>query len=194
MFVPLIFNIYLLQVLFHMKSCFFLVGMLTLRDLVNAIAEKFEGRILEGSELYGMKNNHPSPCRIIKILEDDNKTKFEVVWLGEDLKAENELVNGEVFITKMPFTREVLKSFIRESTYRNVPWVLHEKLAKKYVISTDPPEVLKGMVSLCNGLVVCSKKRKKGEDEQGDKVICVILFYLQNNFPYLYFCFCWYSK
>ncbi|CDP18688.1 unnamed protein product [Coffea canephora] len=143
-------------------------SMLTLKDLVNSIAEKFQGQLLEGSELYGMKNNHVTPCKIIKILEEDTKTKFEVAWLEKDKKVPiNALVSAEDLITKLPFTRGTLKSFIKESTYRSGPWVLHDKLAKKHGISTDPPQELKGIISLRDGVVVCSRKRKKVEDEHG---------------------------
>ncbi|CAI9108799.1 OLC1v1008489C1 [Oldenlandia corymbosa var. corymbosa] len=144
--------------------------MLKLRDLVNAIAGMFEGRLFEGRELYGMKNNQPSLCRIIKIYEDDSEMRFEVAWLNKDRKVtENEVIDEEVFISKLPFTRGVLKSFIRESTYRNGPWVLHENVARKHGISTEPPDVMKGMVSFRNGLVVCSKKRKNVENHHDDQ-------------------------
>lgn len=143
-------------------------SMLTLKDLVNSIAEKFQGQLLEGSELYGMKNNQVCPCRIIKILEEDNKTKFEVAWLEKDKKVPmNALVSAEDLITKLPFTRGTLKSFIKESTYRSGPWVLHDKLAEKHGISTDPPQELKGTISLHDGVVVYSRKRKKVEGEDG---------------------------
>ncbi|KAL3528188.1 hypothetical protein ACH5RR_012844 [Cinchona calisaya] len=145
-------------------------SMLTLKDLVNSIAEKFQGQLLEGSELYGMKNNHAFPCKIIKIREEDATTKFEVVWLDKDKKVSgNALINAEDLITKLPFTRATLKSFIRESTYRNGPWVLHDKLARKYGISTNPPKELEGMISLRDGLVVYNRKRKNVEDEHGDQ-------------------------
>lgn len=163
--------VHLFEMSFQLRSYISLTGMLTLKDLVNSIAEKFQGQLLEGSELYGMKNNRASPCKIMKILEEDNKTKFEVVWLDKDNKVfGNAFVNADDLITKLPFTRGTLKSFIRESTYRNCPWVLHDKLAKKHGISTDPPMELKGMISLRDGLVVCNRKRKKVEDEHGDQV------------------------
>lgn len=146
--------------------------MLTLRDLANAIVEKLQERLSEGSELYGRKNNRVYPCKIMKVVEDDDETKYEVVWLDKDKKATgNSLVNGDELIKKLPFTRELLKSFIKECTYRNAPWVLHDKLAKKHGISTDPPEDLKGRISICNGLVICSRKRKKSENEEDAEVI-----------------------
>lgn len=139
-------------------------GMLTLKDLVNTIAAKLQEHVLEGSELYGRKNNRIYPCKVVKVLKDsDKKTQYQVAWLDKDKKiTSNAVVVGEDLIRKkLPFTREVLKSFIRESTYRSVPWVLHDKLALMHGISTDPPEELKGKVFLQDGLLVNNKKRKK---------------------------------
>lgn len=62
---------------------------------------------------------------------------------------------------KFPFSRNILKSFIRESTYRSAPWVLHNNLAQKHGISCDPPQELKGKVFIQDGLVICNKKRKE---------------------------------
>lgn len=147
--------------------------MLRLRDLINVIVEKLKKPLVEGSEHYGRKKSHIYPCKILNIVQEDDQTKYEVAWLDKDKKKTgSSFVNGDDLIKRLPFTRTVLKSFIKESTYRNAPWVLHVKLAKKYGISSDPPRELKGRISISNGLVVCSKKRKKNDVEVTDKADC----------------------
>ncbi|KAG9129258.1 hypothetical protein Leryth_006472 [Lithospermum erythrorhizon] len=146
-------------------------SMAPLRDLANSIAAKLQEPLLEGCELLGKKNNRVYPCKIVKVLEDNDVTKYEVAWLDKDKKITgNALVKGEDLTrNKLPFTREVLKSFIRDSTYRNVPWVIHEELAKQHGISTDPPDELKDKISIQDGVVVNSKKRKKPEERKDIK-------------------------
>lgn len=153
--------------------------MLTLKDLVNKIATKLQENLSEGTELYGKTNNRVYPCKIVKVLvEEADRTQYEVMWLDKDKKITgNAVVNAEDLVRKkLPFSRDVLKSFIRESTYRSVPWVLHDNLARKHGISTDPPEELRSKVSLQDGRVVIIKKRSvKEEDGQDDRVIIDVL-------------------
>lgn len=145
--------------------------MLRLRDLINVIVEKLQKPLVEGSEHCGRRKSHIYPCKILKVVQEDDQTKYEVAWLDKDKKVTgSSFVNGDDLIKRLPFTRTVLKSFIKESTYRNAPWVLHVKLAKKYGISSDPPRELKGRISISNGLVVCSKKRKKDEVDEDVEV------------------------
>ncbi|PSS30848.1 DDT domain-containing protein [Actinidia chinensis var. chinensis] len=142
-------------------------SMLTLKDLANKIATKLQEQLSEGTELYGKRNNRVYPCKIIKVLaEEAGRTQYEVAWLDKEKKmTENAVVNGEDLVRKkLPFTRDVLKSFIRESTYRSVPWVLHDKLASKYGISTDPPEELRCNFSFQDGRVVRNRKRNRKEE------------------------------
>lgn len=147
-------------------------SMLTLKDLVNKIATKLQENLSEGTELYGKTNNRVYPCKIVKVLvEEADRTQYEVMWLDKDKKITgNAVVNAEDLVRKkLPFSRDVLKSFIRESTYRSVPWVLHDNLARKHGISTDPPEELRSKVSLQDGRVVIIKKRSvKEEDGQNN--------------------------
>ena len=153
--------------------------MLTLKDLANKIATKLQEHLPEGTELYGKRNNRVYPCKIIKVLaEEAGRTQYEVAWLDKDKKVtENAVLNGEDLVRKkLPFTRDVLKSFIRESTYRSVPWVLHDKLASKYGISTDPPEELRCNFSFQDGRVVRNRKRNRKEvDKQNNWVIIQVL-------------------
>ncbi|KAJ7957110.1 DDT domain-containing protein [Quillaja saponaria] len=142
-------------------------SMLPLRDLADAIAEKLQECVFVGAELYGKKDNGEYLCKILKILEEG--VKYEVAWLDKNKKTiEKEEVNQEDLEQKKPpFSREVLKSFIRESTYRNAPWVLHDELARYHGISTDIPGELKDRAFFKNGLLICNRKRKieelKGE-------------------------------
>lgn len=142
--------------------------MLSLKDLICTITAKLQEHWTEGVELYGRKDNGVYLCKILKVLEGADGTRYEVAWLDKDKKSIGiAVVNGEDLIRKkLPFSREVLKSFIRESTYRSVPWVLHDKLARKHGISVDPPEELRSKVSLKDGQVVSNKKRKNEEDRE----------------------------
>ncbi|KAL0449903.1 UNVERIFIED_CONTAM: DDT domain-containing protein DDB [Sesamum latifolium] len=143
-------------------------SMLNLKDLVNSIAAKLQGPFSEGAELYGRKDGRLHLCKIIKVIEDANNRQYEIAWLDSDHKRSGKaLVNGDELTGKnLPFSKRVLKSFIKDSTYRSIPWVLHDNLAKKHGISTAPPEELKIKVSMQNGIVVCNRKRKKTEETQ----------------------------
>ncbi|PSR88080.1 DDT domain-containing protein [Actinidia chinensis var. chinensis] len=148
-------------------------SMLTLKDLANKIATKLQEHLSEGTELYGKRNNRVYPCKIIKVLaEEAGRTQYEVAWLDKDKKVtENAVLNGEDLVRKkLPFTRDVLKSFIRESTYRSVPWVLHDKLASKYGISTDSPEELRSNFSFQDGHMVRNRKRSRKEEASKEEL------------------------
>ncbi|KAL9225530.1 hypothetical protein vseg_001439 [Gypsophila vaccaria] len=143
--------------------------MLPLSDLVRKIKADLQEKLVEGVELQGKKDGYIRPCKIVKVLDDKaGETRYEVAWLGDDAKTIGSAVlyEDDFIRKKIPFGREVLKSFIRESTYRSIPWVIHGNLAKKYRIPTDVPEDLKGKVSFLNGCVVNNKKRKKTEGPQ----------------------------
>lgn len=157
---------------------YFMAEMLNLKDLVNSIAAKFQGPFSEGAELYGRKDGRLHLCKIIKVVEVADKKKYEIEWLGGDHKMSGRaLVNGDELTEKNPpFSKRVLKSFIKDSTYRSLPWVLHDNLSKKHGISTIPPEELKIKVSIQNGLVVCNRKRKKSEGTQNTVVNLKLCF------------------
>lgn len=144
-------------------------SMLPLKDLVSTIAAKLQERLLEGTEIYGRKNNRIYPCKIVKVIEEEvEKTQYHVAWLDKDKKVtENAVVSGDDLIKKkLPFSRDVLRSFIRESTIRSVPWVLHDKLAVKYGISTNLPEELRTKLSPKRKLF---KKDKEANDGEGKR-------------------------
>lgn len=143
-----------------------MAGMLSLKDLADTIAAKLQDRVFVGAELYAKKDNSERLCRILKVLEEGDTVRYKVAWLDRNKKVvETSSVSGEDLIPrKLPFSRNVFKSFIRESTYRSAPWVLHDKLAQKHGISTEVPEDLRSKVSFQNGLVICNKKRMKNDD------------------------------
>ncbi|GAB2218840.1 hypothetical protein Droror1_Dr00002072 [Drosera rotundifolia] len=142
---------------------------LPLIDLVNLIREKMMDPLAVGVELSGKRNGSTCPCRIVEVLEEkEGKTKYKVAWLEEDHKSKGSAIVSEddLIRKKLPFTRSQLKSFIRESTYRNAPWVIHNKLALKYGISTEPPEELQSKVCFLNGCVVNKKRKEIKEGEE----------------------------
>ncbi|KAI4343507.1 hypothetical protein L6164_010847 [Bauhinia variegata] len=148
-------------------------SMLSLKDLADAVAAKLQERLFVGAELYGKKDDDVHPCRILKVIEEGvDKFRYEVAWLDKNrnIIGSAQVSAKELVQKKQPFSRNMLKSFIRESTHRNVPWVLHDELARNYGISTDIPEELRGQIFFRNGLLVCNKKRKneelKGETEK----------------------------
>lgn len=137
--------------------------MLPLKDLADSIAEKLQERLFVGAELYGKKDDDVCPCKILKVIQEEvDKYRYEIAWLDKSKNViEKAEVSAEDLVQKKPlFSRNILKSFIRESTYRNAPWVLHDKLAQNHGISTDIPEELRGKLFIKDGLIICSKKRK----------------------------------
>lgn len=148
--------------------------MLSLKDLADTIATKLQERLFVGAEVYGRKDDDLHPCKILKVLEvDGNKIQYEVAWLDKNKKTiENGLLDGDNLMRKkLPFSRRVFKSFIRESTYRSFPWVLHEKLARKHGVSIVPPVELIDKVFFKDGLLVYKKRRKNEEEGNNIEVI-----------------------
>ncbi|XP_050205450.1 uncharacterized protein LOC126655355 isoform X2 [Mercurialis annua] len=144
-------------------------SMLTLKDLADTIATKLQENLFVGAILHGKKGDSLCPCKILKILDNGTvKIQYEVAWLAMNNKiVETSVVNREDLLwKKIPFSRRMLKPFIRESTYRNGPWALHINLAKKHGISCDLPPELKGKFSIKDGLLICCKKRKDLEDQK----------------------------
>ncbi|KAL6520010.1 hypothetical protein OROHE_017153 [Orobanche hederae] len=143
-------------------------SMLNLKDLVHSIAAKFQGPFSVGTELYGKKDGRRHLCKIIKVVEDAHETQYEIEWLDGDQKMNgNALLNGDELTEKNPlFSKLVLKSFIKDSTYQSHPWVLHDNIAKKHGIPTSLPEELKPNCSVQNGLIVRNRKRRRVEEPQ----------------------------
>ncbi|KAF8411903.1 hypothetical protein HHK36_004461 [Tetracentron sinense] len=145
-----------------------LAGNLRLKDLINTISEKLQERLPAGIELYGRKDKCACLCKILKVLDkDDGKILYEVEWLDKDKKVMGaSVVTGNVLIRKkLPFSRDVLKSFIRESTTRSAPWMIHDNLARKHGVSTEPPEELRDKILIQDGCHVSSKRRSKNKGD-----------------------------
>ncbi|KAI9114367.1 hypothetical protein K1719_014595 [Acacia pycnantha] len=147
---------------------------LPLRDLADAIAEKLQEQVYVGAELHGKKDDGEHPCKILKVVKEGvDEFRYEVAWLDKNKKTieKAELSAKDLVQKKFPFSRNILKSFIRESTYRNAPWAIHNELARNYGISTDIPEELNGRAFFNNGLLICNKKRKN-EDVDSEAENC----------------------
>ncbi|XP_058097720.1 uncharacterized protein LOC131242836 [Magnolia sinica] len=145
---------------------------LRLKDLISTIFTRLQGHLLEGEELYGRKDQSVCPCRILKILEDADNTHYEVGWLDKNKKVTGvSTVNALNLIRrKLPFSRNLLKSFIRESTSQSAPWVVHDNLARKHGILTEPPEGLRDKI-FTNGCLCSNERRqenKSGRDNISD--------------------------
>ncbi|XP_011628822.1 DDT domain-containing protein DDB_G0282237 isoform X1 [Amborella trichopoda] len=114
-------------------------------DLVSTIYRSLQWCFAEGEETYGSFENSMCPCKILRVLEKaDGKDgpQYEVGWLDKSKNvASISIVNAESLTRKkLPFTREMLKSFMRESTSKTSPWVVHDILAQKHGISREPPK------------------------------------------------------
>ncbi|XP_022932029.1 DDT domain-containing protein DDB_G0282237 isoform X1 [Cucurbita moschata] len=150
-------------------------SMLSLKDLADTIAVKLQEFLFVGTELYGRREDQIYPCKIVKVLENDaEELQYEVVWLDKNKKVtETALLSVEDLVQKKPpLSRRFLKSFIRESTYRSAPWVLHDKLAQNHGISTDLPQELRSKAFFRDGLLVCNKKRKSNDMEASNPGKC----------------------
>ncbi|MCL7041692.1 hypothetical protein MKW94_004400 [Papaver nudicaule] len=147
---------------------------LTLRDLLVTISRKLQERLLvEGLELLGRKEKTVFPCKILKVLEDNDQINYEVGWIGKDKKvAGSSVVNfNDLIRRKLPVSREVLKSFIRESTSQSSPWVIHDNLAREHGISTEPPEDSDDNDECLGNNNTRRKKNKRKEPEDDNCLI-----------------------
>ncbi|KAI4310850.1 hypothetical protein MLD38_035797 [Melastoma candidum] len=148
-------------------------SMLTLKNLADTIATKLQDSWLEGIETYARKDNSVFPCRIEKILDDGaGSMRCEIAWLGKDQEVLGNAVvtRKDIISKKPPYSRNALMSFIRESTWRNAPWVIHDKLAEKHGISKDLPEELKGKFAFHHGKLVRMKVKRKICKEEGESM------------------------
>ncbi|KAL5989912.1 hypothetical protein ACLOJK_010807 [Asimina triloba] len=114
----------------------------SLNELIKAINENLKESFVEGEELRGRNGNVLRPCRISKVLTTDGGKSYELGWLdkkGEVVGTSTE--DSKNLARKKPFSRDLLKLFIRESTSQSDPWVIREELAIKHGISKEPPEI-----------------------------------------------------
>ena len=141
----------------------FCEGTLSLKDLADTIATELQTCFFAGAELYGNRDGDSHPCRILNILTDgDSEPQYEVGFLDKDKEInEKAVLSGEdlSWKKKFPFSRNFLKSFIRESTCHSTPWVVNEYLAKAHGITRNIPKELKGKYVFQNGELVQQRKQ-----------------------------------
>ncbi|XP_009122481.1 DDT domain-containing protein DDB_G0282237 [Brassica rapa] len=141
---------------------------LSLKDLADTIANELQNCFFAGAELYGNRDGESHPCRILNILTDgDSEPQYEVGFLDKDKEInEKAVLSGEdlSWKKKFPFSRNLLKSFIRDSTCHSIPWVVNEYLAKAHGISRNIPKELKDKYVFQNGELV---QQRKQEDKTG---------------------------
>ncbi|XP_026659541.1 DDT domain-containing protein DDB_G0282237-like isoform X2 [Phoenix dactylifera] len=129
-------------------------------------------RMFEGLELHGRKEQSVCACKILKILDNGDTTLYKVGWVDKARKVTDTSIvkAGELIRKKPPFSRNVLKAFIRESTSKSAPWVVHENLAKKHGISTELLEELKDRFIVQNGKVHKKAGRNNVMDVKDNKI------------------------
>ncbi|CAN7068970.1 unnamed protein product [Brassica rapa subsp. trilocularis] len=141
---------------------------LSLKDLADTIANELQNCFFAGAELYGNRDGESHPCRILNILTDgDSEPQYEVGFLDKDKEInEKAVLSGEdlSWKKKFPFSRNLLKSFIRDSTCHSIPWVVNEYLAKAHGITRNIPKELKDKYVFQNGELV---QQRKQEDKTG---------------------------
>lgn len=128
-------------------------SVLRLDELVNTIIKAYKHHFVPGDGLVYLEGNSLRPCKVIRAIEESNSRSgtgaYEVEWLDNNKNVIKTSVESsdKLVRKKNPFTRALLKSFIRESVRdnmgRNAPWVVHEQLCREYKITTDPPDELK---------------------------------------------------
>lgn len=130
---------------------------LNLTDLINEIHTNLQKNLYEGIELHAKKGEYVCACKIIEVMKDRKVTGCKVGWLDKERQVTDmSVVSAEDLVRKKPpFSKSILKAFIRESTCRISPWLVHEKLAKKHGILTDKH-------TGHNGVFDISRDSKKG--------------------------------
>ncbi|OMO89494.1 hypothetical protein CCACVL1_07798 [Corchorus capsularis] len=149
-------------------------SMLSLKDLADVIAKKLQKDLFVGAQLYGRKEGGLYPCKVLKVVENGVKeTEYEVAWVDKNREmTENAELHGEDLVwKKTPFSRRILKSFIREATCRSIPWVLHENLAQKHGITTDLPLELRSRYFFRDGQLVNRIKKRKNENGKNEELV-----------------------
>lgn len=122
-------------------------GPLRIDELVDRVYKDFKERFVVGEEVAGVREDLPCLCRIVKVLEqdEDESPLYEVAWLDDERKkiGTSEELADNLRRKKHPFSRALLKAFIRESASsgpsRNSAWYVHDKLARKYKIALEAP-------------------------------------------------------
>lgn len=133
-----------------------------MKDLADTIATELQNCFFAGAELYGKRDGELHPCKILNIVTDgDGNPQYEVGFLDKDKEInENGVLFGEdLSWKKFPYSRNFLKSFIRDSTCHSIPWVVNEYLAKAHGITRKIPKELQDKYVFQNGQLVQQKKQ-----------------------------------
>ncbi|KAH0887956.1 hypothetical protein HID58_050385 [Brassica napus] len=142
---------------------------LSLKDLADTVATKLQSCFFTGAELYANRDGELHPCRILEMVTDeDGEPQYKLGFLDKDKEInESAVLSGEdLSWKKFPFSRNFLKSFIRESTCRSIPWVVNEYLAKAHGISRKIPKELHDKYVFQNGELV---QQRKQDDKTGSE-------------------------
>ncbi|XP_058095371.1 uncharacterized protein LOC131240873 isoform X2 [Magnolia sinica] len=141
---------------------------LNLHELVKMVYEKLKDSFIEGEELHGRNGNSVRPCKILKILTSDGGCSYRLGRLDKTGKAVSTSTEDSknLMRKKLPFGRDLLKLFIRESTSQNDPWVVYDKLAMEHGISTEPPEELREKIARKLKTSEELKNKKAGENKR----------------------------
>ncbi|KAJ7528779.1 hypothetical protein O6H91_15G019500 [Diphasiastrum complanatum] len=118
--------------------------------LVDHICKVFKEQFVVGEEVSGWHRESLFRCRILKtfVQDDGNDMKryqYEVGWLDSDSQMiENSIEYAESLVRKKhPFSRAGLKAFIEDSAFGelkwDMPWLVRDKLARKFKIPLDLP-------------------------------------------------------
>ncbi|KAK8934849.1 hypothetical protein KSP39_PZI014378 [Platanthera zijinensis] len=109
---------------------------LNLKDLVSKIHMDLQKNLYKGLELHAKQGESVCVCKIIEIMKDREIIRYKVGWIDKEKKVTDmSVVSAEdLVLKKAPFSKNILKAFIRQSTWRASPWLVNEKLAKKHGI------------------------------------------------------------
>ncbi|KAL3684941.1 hypothetical protein R1sor_002963 [Riccia sorocarpa] len=158
-------------------------------ELVDRIYKQFKDRFVVNEEALGKSGDSLCACKILKVLPHgkDNSNRYEVAWLDAEGKKYATSIEPEAKLTRKrpPFTRALLKTFIREAAScgnsRNSLWLVNSKLARKYKIPVEPPKQVESGELKESGDKVkpkvdaevfgngshSTRKRRKGEEAVG---------------------------
>ncbi|KAL2653139.1 hypothetical protein R1flu_021267 [Riccia fluitans] len=152
-------------------------------ELVDRIYKEFKDQYVVNEEALGKSGDSFSTCKILKVLPQHGKdnNRYEVAWLNADGKKYGTSIEpaGRLSRKKQPFTRALLKTFIREAAScghsRNSVWLVNNKLARKFKIPVESesgeqkesgdkekPKV-SGAEVVPNGSHITRKRRKREE-------------------------------
>lgn len=145
-------------------------------ELVDRVYKVFKERYVPGEEVSGVRDDMLGTCRILKVFEQEEEESplYEVAWLDEEGKkigASQTVLAENLRRKKLPFSRALLKAFIRDTASsgpsRNSAWFVHDKLARKYKIPIQVPERPK----ITDTAERESKQRESKRSSSGKKLI-----------------------